>query len=83
MKKLLLFIALVFSLNLIAQDQKYKITQSDYSNQDVEMADVMRQNGKIYVVVTVIFIIFAGITYYLYRLDKRVSDLEKEMSAKG
>ena len=44
----------------------------------VEMADVMRQNGKIYVVVAVILTIFAGIIIYLVRLDRKISRLEKE-----
>lgn len=44
----------------------------------VEMADTMRQNGKIYVVVAVILTIFAGIIIYLIRLDRKISRLEKE-----
>ena len=44
----------------------------------VEMADTMRQNGKIYVVVAVILTIFAGIIIYLVRLDRKISKLEKE-----
>ena len=43
----------------------------------VEMADLMRSNGKIYVVVAVIAIIFIGLMAYLYRIDKRVKKLEK------
>ncbi len=44
----------------------------------VEMADTMRQNGKIYVVVAVILTIFAGIIIYLVRLDRKITKLEKE-----
>lgn len=44
----------------------------------VEMADAMRQNGKIYVVVAVILLIFSGMIAYLYRIDRQVSKLEKE-----
>ena len=43
----------------------------------VEMADLMRSNGKIYVVVTVIAVIFIGLMGYLYRIDQRVKKLEK------
>ena len=43
----------------------------------VEMADTMRSNGKIYVVVAVILTIFAGIILYLVRLDRKVTKLEK------
>ena len=43
-----------------------------------EMADVMRTNGKIYVVVAVILTIFAGIILYLIRLDRKITKLEKQ-----
>jgi CcmD family protein len=46
--------------------------------QDVEMADTMRSNGKIYVVVGVIAIIFVGLLVYMVMLDKRLAKLEKE-----
>lgn len=44
----------------------------------VEMADTMRSNGKIYVVVAVILTIFAGIILYLIRLDRKITKLEKQ-----
>ena len=44
----------------------------------VEMADVMRENGKIYVVVAVVAIVFAVITIYLITIDRRLRKLEKE-----
>jgi CcmD family protein len=44
----------------------------------VEMADAMRQNGKIYVVVAVVLAILIGLFLYLIRLDKKISSLEKE-----
>ena len=43
----------------------------------VEMADALRSNGKIYVVVAVILTIFAGIIVYLVRLDRKINKLEK------
>jgi len=46
--------------------------------QSVEMADVMRSNGKIYVVVAVIAIIFIGLMVYLVCMDKRVKKLEEK-----
>jgi uncharacterized membrane protein YidH (DUF202 family) len=45
--------------------------------QDVEMADLMRQDGKIWVVVGVILIVFTGIILFLISLDKKVTKLEK------
>lgn len=43
-----------------------------------EMADLMRQSGKIYVVVGVIVIIFVGIALFLWSLDKKITKLEKQ-----
>jgi hypothetical protein len=42
-----------------------------------EMADAMRSNGKIYVVVLVLATIFAGIIAYLVRLDRKITKIEK------
>ena len=44
----------------------------------VEMADGMRQSGKIYVVIAVILTILAGLIFYIIRLDRKISRLEKE-----
>lgn len=46
---------------------------------NVEMADTMRSNGKIYVVVTVCLIILIGLFIYVARVDRKVSKLEKEI----
>lgn len=51
------------------------------SAESVEMADAMRANGKIYVVVAVIVIIFAGVIFYLFRLDSKISKVEKELKS--
>ena len=45
--------------------------------QDVEMADSMRSNGKIYVVVAVCLTILIGLFIYVFIVDKKVSRLEK------
>lgn len=45
--------------------------------QEPEMADLLRSNGKIYVVVSVLCIIFIGIVSYLVFLDKKINKLEK------
>lgn len=44
-----------------------------------EMADALRQSGKIYVVVLVILIILSGLLTYLVRLDRKVTQLEREL----
>jgi CcmD family protein len=43
-----------------------------------EMADAMRSDGKIWVVVAVLAVIFAGILVYLIRIDRKVTRLERE-----
>ena len=45
--------------------------------QDVKMADVMKENGKIYVVIAVMLTILGGLVLYLIRLDRKISKLEK------
>jgi hypothetical protein len=45
--------------------------------QDVKMADMMKENGKIYVVIAVMLTILAGLVLYLIRLDRKISRLEK------
>ena len=41
------------------------------------MADAMRSNGKIYVVVAVVLIVLTGMFIYLIRLDRKIKRLEK------
>lgn len=50
--------------------------------QDAKMADVMRSEGKIYVVVAIILIILAGLIAYLFLLDRKLSRMEKRMEEK-
>jgi CcmD family protein len=47
-------------------------------DQQVEMADVMRSSGKIYVVIATIAIVFVGLAIYLFRIDRRLKKIEKE-----
>lgn len=44
----------------------------------VEMADSLRSNGKIYVVVICIVIILVGLLAYLFSIDRRLKKIEKE-----
>lgn len=43
------------------------------------MQDFMRQTGKIYVVVTVIVLIFLGLVVWLWRLDSKLTKLEHQI----
>ncbi len=46
-------------------------------NNDVEMADIMHANGKIYVVVSVVSIVLLALLIFLMIIDKKVRNLEK------
>lgn len=48
--------------------------------QSPEMADVMRSNGKIYVVVAILVAIFLGIVLYLFVLERRVKKMEDHLN---
>lgn len=72
MKRILtLIIALFSSLNLLAQDGQ------------IEMADTLRADGKIYIVVICILIILIGLLIYLFKLDGRLKMLEKKSRDKN
>ena len=74
MKKLIsLFILLAISIIINAQDGTKK----------VEMADLMRSNGRIYVVVAVMVTILIGLVLYVVRLDRKISKLEKDTRQSG
>ena len=49
-----------------------------HAQEKVEMADTMRSNGRIYVVVAVMLTILVGLILYIIRLDRKISKLEKE-----
>lgn len=55
------------------------LTQNLFAQQDVAMADQMRQDGKIWVVVGVIAIVFVGIILYLISIDRKIAKIEKEL----
>ncbi len=76
MKKWLLIIVMFVALNLSAQD-RMPISEEDYKNTEVPMADRLREDGKIYVLTGIILIILFGTLTYLVVIDKKVSSLEK------
>tara|TARA_Y200000002_G_C22593879_1_gene626459 strand:+ start:731 stop:907 length:177 start_codon:yes stop_codon:yes gene_type:complete len=45
--------------------------------QEVAMADVMRSNGKIFVVVVISLIILFSLFLYLYRIEKKIESIKK------
>ena len=48
-----------------------------FAQEKPEMADVMRSNGKIYVVVAVCLIILIGLFLYVWGIDRKIRKLEK------
>jgi hypothetical protein len=78
MQKWLIILFLCFSLNAVAQE-KIGITEDDYQNNRIEMADVMRSEGKIYVVVGIIGIVMGGILLYLINTERKIAKLEEHL----
>lgn len=69
MNKVTRILMLLFSLIIGIQTQ---------AQQQPEMADVMRSNGKIYVVVAVCMLILIGLFLYVWMIDRKISKLEAE-----
>ena len=42
-----------------------------------DMADVMRSNGKIYVVLSVCLLILTGLFFYIFLLDRKIKKIEQ------
>ncbi len=55
---------------------------SGSAQSEVQMADGMRAEGKIYVVVAIILIVLGGLIFYLFMLDRKVKKLENLLSSK-
>jgi predicted Na+-dependent transporter len=66
MKKMMLMLTLLMT------------TLISFAQEKVEMADTMRSNGRIYVVVAVVLTILIGLVLYMIRLDRKIAKLEKE-----
>jgi hypothetical protein len=57
--------------------------KAEQATEKVQMADGLRSNGKIYVVVAILVTILLGLFIYVIRLDKKISKLEKTMNNNG
>ncbi len=51
-----------------------------FAQEKVEMADTMRSNGKIYVVVAVCLVILVGLFLYVLKLDRKMRRMENTNS---
>lgn len=71
-KMFLFFIALISSASLFAQTVS-----------EPKMADLLRENGKIYVVIAVLLIIFVSIIGFLIYLERKVKQLNDKIDNKS
>jgi CcmD family protein len=55
------------------------VSSYSFAQNGVEMADKLRESGKIWVVVAVLLVIFVGISIFLFTLDRKISKLEKNL----
>ena len=69
-KNILLAFFTLISLNLLAQQAVIE---------PVTMADQLRADGKIWVVVAVIGVVFAGIIAFLISMERKIVELEKQI----
>jgi len=69
---LILLTLLAISGNLFAQA----------GDTSVEMADRLRADGKIWVVVAVVAVVFAGLAINLFRIDSKLKKIEKDLNIK-
>ena len=60
----------MFSTNVLAQ-----------TGSEVEMADLMRSSGKIYVVVAVALIVMVGLIIYMISIDRKISRMERRIKS--
>jgi multisubunit Na+/H+ antiporter MnhB subunit len=72
MKKL--FTSIVVSLFVLV----CSITANAQTQVDAANTDIMRSNGKIYVVMAVVVTIVTGLFLYVFSIDKKISKLENK-----
>lgn len=53
--------------------------QDSTGNNTASMTDTLRSNGKIYVVIAVLVTILFGLLLYIVQLDRKITNLEKNI----
>jgi len=78
MKQFFLVLTLIMMLSVVgfAAGTVQEVVPTMNANESVTMADTLRSNGKIFVVLAVVLIIQAGLFLMLWRLDRKLSTLE-------
>jgi uncharacterized membrane protein YcjF (UPF0283 family) len=67
-----------FKIIILVMFVFFSIDSFCQSNDQVEMADILRQDGKIYTVVSAVVIILTAMIILLIRVDRRLFKLEKQ-----
>ena len=75
MRKLIVSLVLLFTLSFSLLAQGNAATNTE----EVQMADKFREDGKIYVVVAIVTILFSALLVYLITLDRKVRKMEDEL----
>jgi CcmD family protein len=57
----------------------FGLTANAVAAKQVEMADGMRADGKIYVVVAIILVILLGLFTYLFLLDRKLNKMDQQL----
>jgi hypothetical protein len=87
LKNGLLLFLLVLSLFVIrpaiaqtsgSEADETTMVEANAANTEVEMADQLRRDGKIYIVVGCLLVVLAGMVFYLISIDRKVAQLEKQ-----
>lgn len=74
MKKLLIGLAIIMFNVMISHAQD--------ANLDEQAGNFLRESGKLYVVITILVTIFAGIVVFLMFQERKISQLEKKLKDK-
>ena len=73
MKKIFFFLLMILSVSSFGQ-------ATEQQSGLVEMADKLREDGKIWIVVAVVLMVLFGLLIYVITLDRKISKLEKEIN---
>lgn len=60
----------------------FSLTLNFANAQDAAMADGLRAEGKIYVVVLIILIVLTGLIAYLFLTDRKLTRMEREIRSR-
>ncbi|MBC7863568.1 MAG: CcmD family protein [Bacteroidia bacterium] len=60
----------------------FSATLSAQNSEPVEMADLFYREGKIYLVIAIVSIVFGGMALYLFLMDRKITRIEKKINDK-